>query len=130
MRDTFRFLVLAALVFLGFVVDLPAQEVGGGGVDLEFTHSISGLGTKETASREIGGVAVTFPVDESDTVEALRPFLEMWLEKRGEAAAMEAKELTQALRDPELLELVRKNVQGLLGGGGLSDGAGEVLRVG
>lgn len=122
-------LLVIPLVLLATTEAQEPQE-GDRTVPFEFSVTQSSLGTTETETIGIAGVPVTFPVDESDTVEALKPLLELWIEKRAVSAAKEAEGLAQVFRDPEIHELVKKNVRHLLGEDPLSAEADEVLAKG
>jgi hypothetical protein len=79
---------------------------------------------------EVAGVPVEFPADEGDTIAILRPFLELWLQKRAAAAADEAEAIAEGFRRPEILDQTKGQVRRLLGGDPLSPGADAVLAEG
>jgi len=125
--------LLALFGFFAVATVGTAQDESPGeapAIPFDGSDTPSSRGLPETRTVEIDGSTLTFPVGLADTVAALKPVLELWLERRAASATQEAEGLEQAFRDPEIHDLVRNQVRSLLGGDPLSDGAEAVLSEG
>jgi hypothetical protein len=91
------------------------------------SNTIEGLGTRETAAREIAGVIVTYPVDEVDVVEQLETDLKAFMGRRHREAAEESKLLVEVFQSAEMQSGIRQTVSKLLGGRPLGAAAETAL---
>lgn len=80
------------------------------------SNSFGGLGTRDTATREIAGVEVTYPDDEADVVDLLETDLKAFMGRRSREAAEETATVIGAYQKPELRRLILSRVTTLLGG--------------
>jgi hypothetical protein len=110
---------------LVWALALPASAL-----DFSLSITLENLGTRETATREIAGVSVTYPIDEADVVDRLETDIKAFMGRRSREAAAEAAELVEAYQDAEVADGVLQTVARLLGGAPLSPAAGGALREG
>jgi hypothetical protein len=110
---------------LVWALALPASAL-----DFSLTLTLENLGTRETATREIAGVVVTYPVDEADVVEILETRIKAFMGRRSREAAGESAELVELCRDPEVAGGILQAVTRLLGGSPLSPAAEAALTEG
>ena len=85
-----------------------------GGPALTLSHTVKNLGTRETASREGDGLAITFPADEADVIELLLPTIAKYRTERRAAAREEAAGIAGVYSDDDVQAKYRKEIPHLL----------------
>jgi hypothetical protein len=106
------------LLFAELPFDAPAQTPATPEEKQRVTFSISNttknVRTKETATRQVDGLPITYPVDEADVVELLLPSITKYRAERRAAAKVEAEALIAQFANPEVRERYRVQLPKLL----------------
>lgn len=87
-----------------------------GSFGLSFTLSNSGTkgASKETVTRKVDGLTISYPADEADVVELLLPAITQYRAARAKDAKSEAKDFLEALSDDVHREKLRRQVARVL----------------
>ncbi|MCB1078670.1 MAG: hypothetical protein KDM64_12655, partial [Verrucomicrobiae bacterium] len=95
------------------------------GTEFSLSFSFEHLGTHEEIVSDLDGVPLIYPVDETDTMEWLRPAIERFLKQRQALASEEAQGLREVLGSAQSRSLITERVRKLLGRDQFSAGIDE-----